>query len=277
MDQRRSASMSRVFFMDKAPSSTNELIYQKTLTRPIVLSQQNSLEFLSISGWKNWSSPFVSSLLNGKLNEQDFIIRAHAKGIDENVIVHLLSVPQHLFTFINNDEICAHIQKMMIHHLGPNSVVFDMRDDGFLSFQILDEDLELSFSPFLCNFFGFTVDTMYSSSSKDRIFFISKGFRDFRVNIVGIALNFVFNPDLSESNNSEIKKYEIISLLDTTGTSFSAYYKKVLISQPENNVYKTLSCQYVELRFIDLATGKVLTSFFPNNYPQEIHVKISFS
>lgn len=278
MDQRHFASLSRAFLMHKVPSPTNDLIFRKNLIHPIVLTQQNSLDFLSIAGWKSWSTSFITSMLGDKFNERDFLITATVKGIDENVTVLFIPVPSYLFTFIDNDKICDHIQKLMFQHLSPTSVVFDMRDEGFLFFQILDVNLEISFSPFLCKFFGFSPDVSYSAATTiDQVFTIPKGYRDFRGSVVGISLNFVYNPDLSQSNDNEIKKYEIISLLDTTETSFSAYYKKILITQPEHNIYKSLSCQQLELRFIDLSTGKVLSSFFPNDYPQEINVKISFS
>ena len=262
--------------MHKIPSPTNELIYRKSLKQPIVLSQQNSIDFFSIAGWKNWSTPFITSMLSENLFDHEFYIKVVTKRTNGDDRIHLLSVPSLVFTYIDNDKICDYIRKLLFHHFGPDSVIFDVRDDGFLFFQVLDVNLEISFSPFLCKFFGFDVETVYSVTSSKQAFVIFKGFRDFRANVVGISLNFVYNPDLSETVNDDIKRYQIISLLDTTGTSFSAYYKKIMISQPEYNVYKSLSCQHLELRFIDLSTGKVLSSIFPDDHPQEIYVKISF-
>ena len=271
--------LSRALFMERVPSPGKSLIYRKKLIQPINLTNQNSIDFLSISGWKNWTSPYLSKMLNNKFDDNVFSITVTEQGIDENNhTVTMLTVSPVIFTLNDTFRICDSIQKLFIQHGFTSSRLnFNMyQDAGFLSFEVFDESLSVSFSPFLCEFFGFDINESYTLRSKQKIFFNAKSFRDFRCDCIGVAVDLCYNQDLSDSVDKNRKRYEIVSMMDTRDVNYCDSFKKILLSKPEHHIYKTLSCHYLEIRFIDLGTGQILSSFFPNSHEDEIYVKISF-
>ena len=277
--QHSNAPLSRAFFMERVPSPSKLLIYRKKLIQPINLTNRNSIDFLSISGFKNWASPFVSKMLDNKFDVAEFTITVTEHRMDENNdSITLIAVPSVVFTLNDISRICDSVQKLLIqHNFNPSRIYFNMSEDsGFLSFEVFDESLSVSFSPFLCRFFGFDINELYTFRSKQKIFFNAKSFRDFRCDSVGIAVDLCYNQDLCDTVEKQRKRYEIVSLLDTRDINYCAPFKKTLLSQPEHHIFKSLSCHYLEIRFIDLGTGQLLSSFLPNSHEDEIYVKISF-
>ena len=218
-------------------------------------------------------------VLNNKFNNDEFTIAVSERRMDENNdSITLISVPSIVFTWNDVSRICDSIQKLLVQHgFNQSRICFDAREDfGFLSFEVLDENLSVSFSPFLCQFFGFDTNELYTFRSRQKIFFNAKSFRDFRCDSVGIAVDLCYNEDLCDTAEKDRKRYEIVSLLDTRDINYCAPFKKTLLSQPEHHFYKSLSCHYLEIRFIDLGTGQILSSCLPNSHEDEIYVKISF-
>ena len=98
--QHSTAPLSRAFFMERIATPAKSLIYRKKLIQPINLTNQNSIDFLSISGWKNWASPFIFKMLNNKFNNDEFTIAVSERRMDENNdSITLISFPSIVFTW----------------------------------------------------------------------------------------------------------------------------------------------------------------------------------
>ena len=158
---------------------------------------------------------------------------------------------------------------MFNQELGINEIVFEMNENGFLYFTIVNKSFEISFGRFLCYFFGFdSVNVVYNYLSTKTVFFVLNSFRDMKLAHVGISLNLLFNKNLSfygiNDTNSE-HRCEIIGLLETRDICFSDFFKKVLINGKQDFDFKTHSFYEIEIKLINLQSGQVLKSFSPEN------------
>ena len=279
MDSSASRLLCKSFYMSKENGSekTNKLIFRKRFLAPINLEKKNTISFFRISGFKTWTSLFITQLLDGKVNENDFLIRVTLKGIDENRFV-LIQCPSHIF-LTDLDYITQYIQKLINNKLPENSILFESYRNGFIYFKILDSLIEVEFGIFLCSLFGFDPGVVYKNSSLRNTFALIPSFRDFRLNHVGVSLNLLFNSHLpSGSNRSDVTgPQEVVTLLDTTDISYGNSFTKILIDRPEDMKFRSQSFFEIELRFVDLSSGQILDSYLPKNHYEELFCAIAFS
>ena len=158
---------------------------------------------------------------------------------------------------------------MFNQEMGMNQILFEMNENGFLYFTLVNKTFEISFGRFLCYFFGFeSTNFVFNYLTKKTVFFVLNSFRDIKLGHVGISLNLLFNKNLSfygmNDTNSE-HRCEIFGLLDTRDICFSDFFKKVLITGKQDFDFITHSFYEIEIRLINLQTGQVLKSFSPEN------------
>ena len=279
MESQPSPQLCKTFFMAKQSSIDKKLIFRKKFLRPINLDRRDTINYFSISGYKCWAPDFFRNFLNGSVSGDRFTIKVLVKNGQRNNYYESICCPAYIFTFQDLDNVTQYIQNLINNQIGENRIIFESNKNGFIYFKILDNQLELKFSEFLCSYFGFNKDEIYTHTTLKDTFYLIPSFRDCRMNHVGISLNLLFNSHLSSGLDASGggQYHEITTLLDTTDIHYGQLFSKTVIDRPQDVNFRSQSFIEIELKFINLSTGQVIESYLPRNHYQEISCSISFS
>ena len=267
------------FYMSKDNSAgkPNKLIFRKRFLAPINLEKHNAISYFRISGFKSWTTSFLTQLLDGKVDKNDFLIRITVKGASENRFV-LIQCPSHIFLY-DLDYITLYIQKLINKQLPEDSILFQSNQNGFLYFKILEDLIEVEFGIFLCSFFGFDPALVYKTSTLKNIFVQIPSFRHFRLSHVGVSLNLLFNSHFTSGLNkpSVVEPQEVVTLLNTHDIPHGQFFTKTIIDRPVDMKFRSQTFFEIELKFVDLSSGQILESYLPQNHYEELFCAIAFS
>ena len=257
--------LSRSFFMGRKYPADNKMIFYKKLANPINLDKWKCLSFFSLRGFRYWHSSFFRQLLDNSYNKLDFAVfikigeNTFTVAISPIVITH-----GHLVDAVS---LTVDLLKKFVANFN-EKIIFQTYGAGIIFFKILEKNIDVKFSNVLCDFFGFQKNQIYNHKSDRHIFYPQNTFRNVSCDHIGISINFGFN-ELIPGN-------EIITILSCDDVSFSNFFHKNLIQRPQKMNLKFVNIHEIEIRFIDLSNGQVLSSVC-NPKSEEIHVDLSFS
>ena len=257
--------LSRSFFMGRKYSADNRMIFYKKLANPVNLDKWKCLSYFSLRGFRYWHGSFFREMLDNNYNKLDYAVFVK---IGENVftvpISPIVITHGHLIDAVS---LTVDLMKKFLTNFD-EKMIFQTHGSGIIFFQIFEKNINVKFSNGLCDFFGFQKNQIYDYQSNRHIFYPQNTFKNVSCDHVGISINFGFN-ELIPGN-------EIITILSCADVSFSNFFHKNLIQRPQKMNLKFVNIHEIEIRFIDLSNGQVLSSVC-NPKSEEIHVDLSFS
>ena len=259
------AHLTRSFFMQKT-SVSGELIFKKKLKRPLQLAGPKCVSHFRIRGFKTWAPEYLSSILNNKIDRQNYSIKVMV-GDDEFSAI----IEPHIFLYSEWTDIINHIKNVIFHVVkSKNHVFFNyINGGGMLYFKILNPKIQIMFGEALCNFFSFTSKWWYNHSYGKNVFFFKNSFRNFRADHIGVSVNFAAGQNLEDN-------VEIIAMIGTEQVGFMESFDITIISKPEMLHLRTDILTELEVKFVNLTTGVVFPSIHSHEFSEEIYVSMSF-
>ena len=257
--------LSRTFFMGLKEGVKNQMIFHKKFTHPINVDKWKCLSHLRLNAFKCWKSPYSETCTNNLEKKSDCF---DIEVTYENE-VRVVSVPSFTFLTMNGDLI---INEMIdsLSALVVKDVDYSLSrvNDNIFYFKIKKNTISFRFGKVYCMMFGFEPGKNYTADSSENIFFTPKSFRDSRNDVVGVSVNFGYN--------DTINYHEIIGILSCENVSIMNYFELDVINRPLYMNIKFESIQEIEVKFISLIDGQLL-SFLPNIPEQELFVSMAFS
>ena len=234
--------------LKKLFSLSNTLTYHRKLKKPILTGKEKCISYLSISGYRNWLNDCEESIIRGNLSSSEYEITIQNGEMGEEKV----QIPPHTFLLGNFSEILEIVKMKISEKIQSSDFVFFIIKDNIFSFKVLENDISITFSSPICDFFGFTRGALYDRNCLVSIFAHQTHLLDNKCDMVGIQTNFGFNPELDR---------DCVGFFFSKNIGWGQYFHEILISQKQELCLKCDSLDEIEIRFINLSTEKIFKSF----------------